>query len=385
MNLFILLFSIDLIVTEGNHHYDAFTATTSPLDAMNILLRELRREVGDIRKELRSKMEVMKYELSCEIRNLKDELAKEQEDKNGEHNNKVTEEFESIKKQLKRGFRRTVDMGDEIKNELRSQKAELYAVRNSVYDSREEIINKGNHVLRNIQNGNESLTCHMLDVRKKLMKVNNHLSIISQRQDRLSDAIKSRTHVRDFVPIPPEEIFQELTTQDSMEILNLSQDHLKHPLPGCTINPLETQETLETFGKEYYNLNLNITKDSAAAKEEDGKDEDGFRRPTAINRLFPTMPENCNDVEKKTYLEYPPMPRDCKDVYELGFMETGVYRIQPPGLSTREVYCDHDTEGGGWTVFTSRRKSARHISFNRSWHEYEVGFGEPNKEYWLGK
>ena len=54
-------------------------------------------------------------------------------------------------------------------------------------------------------------------------------------------------------------------------------------------------------------------------------------------------------------------------------------------MGTREVLCDHKTAGGGWTVIVARRKVPRHISFNRTWHEYEEGFGEPTREFWIGK
>ncbi|MCL4137572.1 UNVERIFIED_CONTAM: hypothetical protein GTU68_015113 [Idotea baltica] len=66
-------------------------------------------------------------------------------------------------------------------------------------------------------------------------------------------------------------------------------------------------------------------------------------------------------------------------------METGVYRIQPPGLEAREVLCDHHSSGGGWTVIVARIKTPKHIPFNRTWQEYEEGFGDPTREYWIGE
>ncbi|XP_078739064.1 fibrinogen C domain-containing protein 1 [Lampetra fluviatilis] len=40
------------------------------------------------------------------------------------------------------------------------------------------------------------------------------------------------------------------------------------------------------------------------------------------------------------------------------------------------------TDGGGWTVF-QRRQSGR-TNFERGWQEYEDGFGEPTREFWMG-
>ena len=55
-------------------------------------------------------------------------------------------------------------------------------------------------------------------------------------------------------------------------------------------------------------------------------------------------------------------------------------------LTTRQhsmqVYCDMDTDGGGWTVILCRMDGS--VNFNRSWSECEAGFGNLSGEYWLG-
>ena len=43
--------------------------------------------------------------------------------------------------------------------------------------------------------------------------------------------------------------------------------------------------------------------------------------------------------------------RDCEDVKDIGFTKSGVYHIVPEGSSRGyDVYCDMDTEEGGWLV-----------------------------------
>ena len=59
-----------------------------------------------------------------------------------------------------------------------------------------------------------------------------------------------------------------------------------------------------------------------------------------------------------------------------------MYRINPDGLGDFEVYCDHKTAGGGWTVFQKRRDGS--IDFFRAWDDYKRGFGSLNGEFWLG-
>ncbi|XP_028275954.1 fibrinogen C domain-containing protein 1-like [Parambassis ranga] len=75
-------------------------------------------------------------------------------------------------------------------------------------------------------------------------------------------------------------------------------------------------------------------------------------------------------------------PSDCASLHHSGVHHSGVYTIVLPPGSTLPVYCDMETEGGGWTVFQRRRDGS--VSFNRGWSEYRDGFGEPRGEHWLG-
>ncbi|XP_052813143.1 semaphorin-5A-like isoform X1 [Mya arenaria] len=75
---------------------------------------------------------------------------------------------------------------------------------------------------------------------------------------------------------------------------------------------------------------------------------------------------------------------DCSDVLKLGLSRgSGVYRITPWNTHKEvDVYCDMDTDGGGWTVFQRRFDGS--IEFNRSFVEYEQGFGSLDGEFWMG-
>ncbi|XP_028255787.1 microfibril-associated glycoprotein 4-like [Parambassis ranga] len=78
------------------------------------------------------------------------------------------------------------------------------------------------------------------------------------------------------------------------------------------------------------------------------------------------------------------LPIDCDDIYRHdNKSSSGVYTIYPGGpTAPLRVYCDMDTDGGGWTVFQRRLDGTE--SFFRPWAHYKTGFGNVAGEYWLG-
>ena len=61
------------------------------------------------------------------------------------------------------------------------------------------------------------------------------------------------------------------------------------------------------------------------------------------------------------------------------------FLLTPERLPVMEARCDMESDGGGWMVILRRKSdTSPQVNFNRTWTEYENGFGDLNTEFWYG-
>ena len=73
----------------------------------------------------------------------------------------------------------------------------------------------------------------------------------------------------------------------------------------------------------------------------------------------------------------------CLDYRKNGYTKSGVYMIYIPKTNEQlDVFCDQETDGGGWLVFQRRQDGS--VDFYQNWAPYKKGFGDITGEFWIG-
>ncbi|XP_034743905.1 tenascin-N isoform X4 [Etheostoma cragini] len=79
-----------------------------------------------------------------------------------------------------------------------------------------------------------------------------------------------------------------------------------------------------------------------------------------------------------------PFPMDCVQIMKNGNKKSAIYTVYINNDRSKpiEVYCDMETDGGGWLVL--QRRTVGKLDFMKRWKQYIIGFGNMTDEFWIG-
>ncbi|XP_053376702.1 SCO-spondin-like [Mercenaria mercenaria] len=119
---------------------------------------------------------------------------------------------------------------------------------------------------------------------------------------------------------------------------------------------------------------------------------------TSCDKGIHTRTRNCNRPKPSPYGNYctgqslqveacNSYCSDCRDCYDIKRKypdhQSGIYVIKLwKSKKLVSVFCDMDTDNGGWTVFQNRFDGS--VDFYRNYTNYTNGFGDLTGEFWLG-
>ncbi|CAL4144104.1 unnamed protein product, partial [Meganyctiphanes norvegica] len=114
--------------------------------------------------------------------------------------------------------------------------------------------------------------------------------------------------------------------------------------------------------------------------------EDTYEIPTPEMQMEDDFTLDTSDIMRGKKGKKPAPTRNCHNLKKQG-KKSGAHMITPCDddiTKVVKVYCDMDTDGGGWTVIQRRENYLKQQNFYNNWATYALGFGSVMKDFWLG-
>ncbi|XP_015258835.1 PREDICTED: angiopoietin-related protein 3 [Cyprinodon variegatus] len=188
-------------------------------------------------------------------------------------------------------------------------------------------------------------------------KINNILQERTQLQSKVG-SLEERLKGLSESMIPPDQLSEIITLKEVIEAQDKTITNLLKAVK-------EQHDQLDHQKIKIKNLEEKLSFNSFQHTVEKAKDSD-----QSVPDQFEYLQINSTDL-----------PVDCSALFTRGETKSGIYTIKPNQSEPFYVYCEMSSDQG-FTVIQHRTDST--VDFDQTWEMYEKGFGDMQKDFWLG-
>lgn len=235
----------------------------------------------------------------------------------------------------------------------------LSVVTSEIKEEEEELKKTTNYLKAN----NEEIKNLSLEINSKINNILQERTQLQSKVGSLEEKLKGLSQSM----IPPEQLSEISTLKDVIEaqektitslLLAVKEQHDQLDHQKLKIKNLE-----EKAGK-HLTLNFDNFQDTL---------EKSFDSDSSPSDMFEYLTGNSTSVND--------LPSDCSELYDKGEVNSGIYVIKPNHSEPFNVYCEMSSDGGATII---QRRVDGSVDFDQSWEKYEKGFGNLEKDFWLG-
>lgn len=232
---------------------------------------------------------------------------------------------------------------------------QLSVVTSEIKEEEEELKKTTNFLKAN----NEEIRNLSLEINSKINGILQERMLLQSKVGSLEERLSGLS--RSFVPA--DQLGEIVTLKDVIEaqertITNLlnavREQHEQLDQQKVKIKHLEEKLTYDNFQD---------TVDKPMNSEQAGPD------------MFEYLTGNSSGLDRND------LPTDCSDLFKKGEANSGIYVIKPNQSEPFNVYCEMSSDGGSAVV---QRRIDGSTDFDQTWNRYEKGFGDMEKDFWLG-
>ncbi|XP_029987544.1 angiopoietin-related protein 3 isoform X2 [Sphaeramia orbicularis] len=204
------------------------------------------------------------------------------------------------------------------------------------------------------------------EIRNLSLEINTKINHILQERTQLQSKVGSleeRLKGLSQSMVPPEQLSEISTLKEVIEAQERTITNLLKAVK-------EQHDQLDHQKLKIKNLEEKLSYDSF---------QDTLEKPIQSDTSAPDMFEYL--TENTTNSDTNDLSMDCSELYDRGETNSGIYVIKPNQSEPFNVYCEMSTAGGA-TVIQQRVDGS--VDFDQTWEKYERGFGNIEKDFWLG-